>query len=775
VIGETVGNFEIISRLGKGGMGEVWLAQQKSIKTKVAIKMLQSDVSTNTKHVQRFFNEAVAVSQIHHSGIVKIFDVGYLASGQAYLVMEYLQGETMTSRIQNAGHLPFAQVADFGRQIASVLDATHAANITHRDLKPDNIYLIRDAELATGVRVKVLDFGIAKLDTTVGPRMTALSVSSIGTPNYMSPEQWHSLAEVDWRTDAYALGCVVFEMATGRPPFIAQSRVEVCSQHLSEPPPVPSRLVQGLPAQFDDIVARLLAKEPADRPTMREVMGVFTQLGMPYDVALPTIPPTGMRSPLAPPPQNSAAAFAPTSAASFSQGTGYAPTATPQNTAYAATAAPPSTSTPPQGTPYAQQPYAQQGGASQPPSQFAQHTGPGASQAAQFPQQAGTSPSYAQHPGAQQAGPQHAQHPGASQPFAPQHVQSQYPTPPPGALQYSTPAPGALQQSQFPTPQPGASQPFAAPQPYGAPPPGASLTAPVGRPKGRRVGLFVAIGGLAIAGTVGAVVISSQSGSGSGSSAKEPPAGSSTAANTAPVDAAARAVSIDAAAVAVIAPRDAAAIASIADAAEPPAPPPVAAGPLHVDQLPRLKSGVLPTTRTALTLDVCIDEKGAVTDVQPESAPRGIRVMVETVRFEPFLKDSVATAVCAPVKLAIAKAPTKEPSNTGPVATDNLPERLTSAMMGPQLATIKRLARVCDRGRSNTTFTLTLTISPAGAVTNVQTDGPDPALTACAANTARSSRFPRTKQGGVGVVSIAFTARQQPPQNPPPYNGGGDY
>jgi serine/threonine-protein kinase len=300
VIGESVGNFQIISRLGKGGMGEVWLAEQKSIKTKVAIKMLQASISTNKTHVQRFFNEAVAVSQIHHSGIVKIFDVGFHTGGQAYLVMEYLEGETLTSRIQRAGHLSVAQVADFGRQIASVLDATHNAGITHRDLKPDNIYLVTDAELAGGERVKVLDFGIAKLEVRAdgGPRMTSLSVSSIGTPNYMSPEQWHSLAEVDWRTDAYAFGCVAFEMACGRPPFQGESMSDVCAMHLSEPPPVPSSLVPGLPPQLDELVARLLEKEPAQRPTMREAMAVFSLLGQPYAVAQTTLPP-GSKSPLA--------------------------------------------------------------------------------------------------------------------------------------------------------------------------------------------------------------------------------------------------------------------------------------------------------------------------------------------------------------------------------------------------------------------------------------------------------------------------------------------
>src|SRR5215207_1266441 len=116
MIGTAVGNFRIVSQLGKGGMGEVWLAEQQSIKTKVAIKVLRDDVSADVSHVQRFFNEAVAVSKIRHAGIVKIFDVGFLGA-RAYLVMEFLDGETLTRRIARARRLPLREVCDLGRQI----------------------------------------------------------------------------------------------------------------------------------------------------------------------------------------------------------------------------------------------------------------------------------------------------------------------------------------------------------------------------------------------------------------------------------------------------------------------------------------------------------------------------------------------------------------------------------------------------------------------------------------------------------------------------------
>ncbi len=275
MIGEVLGNFKIVALLGKGGMGEVWHAVHTTVGSRVAIKTLRSEISAEEDHVKRFFNEAVIAGKIRHAGAVSIFDVGFQA-GRAYLVMELLDGETLAHRIRAQGRLPMARVADIGRQIASVLQATHDAGITHRDLKPDNIFLVPDSESEAGERVKVLDFGIAKLGGGVG--LTSTSVSSMGTPLYMSPEQWRSVAKVDWRADAYSLGCVAFEMACGHPPFQAQSMGEACAKHLTEPPPAPSSVVPSLPAGFDVLVNRLLDKEPLRRPKMRDVMVAFENL-----------------------------------------------------------------------------------------------------------------------------------------------------------------------------------------------------------------------------------------------------------------------------------------------------------------------------------------------------------------------------------------------------------------------------------------------------------------------------------------------------------------
>jgi serine/threonine-protein kinase len=273
VIGTSIGNFEVIARLGQGGMGQVWLAQQKEIKTKVAIKTLLPQISADKQQVQRFFNEAVAVSKIKHAGITKIFDVGYLATGEAYLVMEFLEGESLAGRIARVGRLRAAELADVTRQIASVLEATHAQDITHRDLKPDNLFIVGDAELERGERVKVLDFGIAKLNDAA-----ITGSGALGTPLYMSPEQWKTPAGVDGRADVYSLGCIVFEMASGRPPFVGSSVGEACTMHMTAPVPSLRARAPAIPASIDELVQRMLAKTPAERPLLREVRTAFAEL-----------------------------------------------------------------------------------------------------------------------------------------------------------------------------------------------------------------------------------------------------------------------------------------------------------------------------------------------------------------------------------------------------------------------------------------------------------------------------------------------------------------
>ncbi|HMG21258.1 MAG TPA: serine/threonine-protein kinase, partial [Kofleriaceae bacterium] len=278
MIGETIGHFEIIARAGRGGMGEVFVAEHATIKTKVAIKVLHAHVSANTTHVQRFFNEARAVAHIQHAGIVRIFDVGFHTNQRAYLIMEYLEGETLAARLKRAGRIAPREAMEIARQIASILDATHHADIIHRDLKPENVFLVQDRELDSGERVKLLDFGIAKLsDTLAGAGPT--TSGAIGTPTYMAPEQWSDASTVDWRADVYSLGCIVYEMAAGQPPFVSKSVAEACAKHLNEAPQPIRRHAPDIAPAVDAFTLRLLAKDRALRiDSTGELERQFTEL-----------------------------------------------------------------------------------------------------------------------------------------------------------------------------------------------------------------------------------------------------------------------------------------------------------------------------------------------------------------------------------------------------------------------------------------------------------------------------------------------------------------
>jgi serine/threonine protein kinase len=291
VIGQVIGNFRLVSQLGRGGMGEVFLGEHTGIQTRVAVKLLLREVSAQQDHVQRFFNEARIVGKIKHAGIVKIFDVGF-HEGQAYLIMELLEGESLAKRIERRGRMSATQLADIARQIGSVLAATHDAGVTHRDLKPDNIFLVADAELGMRERVKILDFGIAKLSGGTMAAGAARTVGTMGTPAYMAPEQWADSGSVDWRADAYSLGCVAFEMACGRPPFVAHTIAEAYTKHTQVPPPPPRSFMPDLPTALDALIVKLLAKDPGQRgASMQEIARGFAACGGGED-AVPALAPT---------------------------------------------------------------------------------------------------------------------------------------------------------------------------------------------------------------------------------------------------------------------------------------------------------------------------------------------------------------------------------------------------------------------------------------------------------------------------------------------------
>jgi serine/threonine protein kinase len=263
VAGTQVGAYRVLQQIGAGGMGEVWMAEHTILGRRAAIKVLHPGHSRQPEIVARFFNEARAATAIADPGIVQIFDFGH-HEGSAYIAMELLQGEPLDKRLARVGALALGDALRITRQVASSLAAAHARGIVHRDLKPENIFLVIDAEVVGGERAKILDFGIAKLGGDSGGVKTQTS-ALMGTPTFMSPEQCRGAGMVDQRSDIYSLGCVLFMLMVGRPPFESEGAGELIAMHLREAPPSVSSRAPGVPPEVDALVARCLAKDPAQR------------------------------------------------------------------------------------------------------------------------------------------------------------------------------------------------------------------------------------------------------------------------------------------------------------------------------------------------------------------------------------------------------------------------------------------------------------------------------------------------------------------------------
>ncbi|HEY5945501.1 MAG TPA: serine/threonine-protein kinase, partial [Kofleriaceae bacterium] len=218
LVNRVIGNYKIVRLLGTGGMGVVYLAEHITLGRKAVIKFVQDRLHQDSEYSTRFFTEAKTAASIRHPGIVDVFDYGKDEQARGYIVMEYLEGESLRTRLRRNKPMHSDLAVMLGAQIANAVAAAHAANIIHRDLKPDNLFLVPDPDSPARVRAKVLDFGLAKVTADPSPGVTQ-SGNFVGTPLYMSPEQCRSKAGIDHRTDIYSLGCIVFEMVTGRPPF----------------------------------------------------------------------------------------------------------------------------------------------------------------------------------------------------------------------------------------------------------------------------------------------------------------------------------------------------------------------------------------------------------------------------------------------------------------------------------------------------------------------------------------------------------------------------
>ncbi|MBL9006862.1 MAG: protein kinase [Myxococcales bacterium] len=292
--GDILGNYRIVRLLGQGGMGAVYEAVHEAIERRVAIKLLHAGLAKDRDAVNRFFNEARATNRIDHPSIVQVSDFGHAPNGASYLVMEFLRGSSLAKRLADIKaaqqKMDVATALQIAWQVADALTVAHSAGIVHRDLKPENLMLIDDPIAPSGERVKILDFGIAKLTghNTLNKAHTAVD-ALMGTPVYMSPEQCEGAGGVDEKSDVYSLGVILFEMLAGRPPFEAQGIGQLIMAHMTQSPPPLLDLSPSVPKGVADFVHVLLSKAKAERPSMQQVQERLSDLLASVSGAVPSL------------------------------------------------------------------------------------------------------------------------------------------------------------------------------------------------------------------------------------------------------------------------------------------------------------------------------------------------------------------------------------------------------------------------------------------------------------------------------------------------------
>src|SRR6185503_7106614 len=262
----VLGHYSIINKIGAGGMGEVYLAQDQKLDRKVALKVLPADLSSNEQRMRRFVQEAKAASALNHPNIITIYEIGDTDS-RHFIVTEFIEGETLRQRMKHQ-HVRLSDILEFAIQTAGALTAAHTAGIVHRDIKPENIMVRRDGY------IKVLDFGLAKLTQPEGsptdteaPTKALVDTGAgtvVGTANYMSPEQAKG-KRVDGRTDIWGLGAVIYEMVAGHVPFEGETPTEVIGLILNKEPLPLARYDRETPAELERIVAKALTKDLEER------------------------------------------------------------------------------------------------------------------------------------------------------------------------------------------------------------------------------------------------------------------------------------------------------------------------------------------------------------------------------------------------------------------------------------------------------------------------------------------------------------------------------
>jgi serine/threonine-protein kinase len=298
------GNYRALGSLGEGGFGAVFLVEHTLFGKKAAAKVLHPFHASNSELLERFFNEARAATAIRHPNIVEVFDAGRAQDGSPYLLMEYLEGEVLKTRIERTGRLSVATAIAFAVETASALAAAHAGGIVHRDLKPENIFVVPDPRAHGREMVKILDFGIAKLGVGLKSSLIKTQVGQyMGSPPYMSPEQWLAEGDLDHRTDIYALGVVTYEMLLGQPPFVARDMFEARDMHLRTEPPALRPQRDDIPVHVEAAVLRALSKDPKARFETMDAFARALEAPLPGADTSRGVAATLARSVAPPPPQ----------------------------------------------------------------------------------------------------------------------------------------------------------------------------------------------------------------------------------------------------------------------------------------------------------------------------------------------------------------------------------------------------------------------------------------------------------------------------------------
>lgn len=281
--GQLVDRYRIVREIGAGSMGAVFEATHEVLGRRVAIRILAPGFAQDQQTRLRFLAEARIVSGISHPGVVEVIDWGQLQNGIAYMVMEYVQGELLSARLQKDGRLDSKTLLPLLFEVSSALAAAHSRGIVHRALSPDDIMLVPTPESPDKVRIKILNFGLAKLqaDRLAAASHVGVTASGaiMGSPTYLTPEQCVGSSAVTDKADVYSLGVILYESLIGHPPFVAPGVAQIISMHLRDLPTPLRKLDKTISKDLATLVERMLAKQPAQRPEMREVVSALAALG----------------------------------------------------------------------------------------------------------------------------------------------------------------------------------------------------------------------------------------------------------------------------------------------------------------------------------------------------------------------------------------------------------------------------------------------------------------------------------------------------------------